>query len=105
MLQTFFYLKSSQWEIGHSHWTPRAFEGDTLRSLQGHSKSTWSLGHLMHSGTWALKALGHLGTQALGDASTRRAPGHSGTWALETLEALYLHDSRKFRFLFLFDVS
>ena len=77
MLQTFFYLKSSQWEIGHSHWTPRAFEGDTLRSLQGHSKSTWSLGHLMHSGTWALKALGHLGTRALEGHLDTQALGHS----------------------------
>ena len=76
MLQTFFYL-SSQWEIGHSHWTPRAFEGDTLRSLQGHSKSTWSLGHLMHSGTWALKALGHPGTWAREHSK--------GTWTLRHL--------------------
>ena len=81
MLQTFFYLKSSQWEIGHSHWTPRAFEGDTLRSLQGHSKSTWSLGHLMHSGTQGTWALRHLGTRALeGHLDTRNTRGTLFTW-------------------------
>ena len=81
MLQTAFYLKSTQREIGYSKCTPRL--------LQRHSKGTWALGH---SGTRELKALGHLSTWG-----TLALEGHLGTQALRhsTLEALYSSNSPK----------
>ena len=91
----FFYLKSTQREIGtskgtrkalqvHSNITPRALQvhsGVTPRALQVHSNITprvlkghldpWALGHSGTQGTQVTWAFGHLGTRAL------EALGHS----------------------------
>ena len=89
ILQTFFYSKCTQKEIGHSK--------GTQTSLEGHSKDTWELGHSRHLGSPPLE--GHTsthGTWALGHSDTW-APGHSKcTWALEALDALCLADSNEF---------